>query len=84
MSTFIQIEGEKRGSKLWVHNGKGYVKERETPSTLFLRCRQFKKDSCKGRAVIRTEVDLTVWKGEKNGYFHSEILFQTEIFLSLI
>ena len=64
MSTFIQIEGEKRGSKLWVHNGKGYVKERETPNTLFLRCRQFKKDSCKGRAVIRTEVDLIVIKYE--------------------
>ena len=64
MSNFFQIEGEKRGSKLWVHNGKGYVKERETPSSLFLRCRQFKKDNCKGRAVIRADVDLMSIKNE--------------------
>ena len=58
MSTFIQIEGEKRGSKVWVHNGKGYVKDRDTSSRLFLRCRQLKKENCKGRAVIETDLNM--------------------------
>lgn len=62
MSTLIQIRGEKRGSKIWIHNGKGYIKERETQRNLFLRFRQFKKDNCKGRAAIRTDVDLIIIK----------------------
>ena len=52
MSTFVLIEGEKRGSKLWVHDGKGYIKEKETQTNIFLRCRQFRKNNCKGRAVV--------------------------------
>ena len=51
MSNFRVTEGEKRGSTLWIYDGKGYIKDRELNDQIFLRCRRFKSD-CEGRAKI--------------------------------
>ena len=52
MSNFKVTEGEKRGSTLWIYDGKGYIKDRELNDKIFLRCRRFKSDFCEGRAKI--------------------------------
>ena len=57
MSTYIKIGGEKRGSKLRVYNGKGYVRKEKLQVQCFFTVFNVKKDSCKGRAVVRTEYE---------------------------
>ena len=46
------MEGNSKGSKLYVSNGRAFVLDRVRDSDLYLRCRIYKSEQCKGRALL--------------------------------
>ena len=54
---YLKIEGERRGSIVYVHNDFLYTNFRETDLKKVVRCRDWKKSNCKGMGFIRKNDD---------------------------
>ena len=55
---YRQIEGDRRGSILYVHNNFLYSNFRDTEAKNILRCREWRKSNCKGMGSIRKRDDV--------------------------